>query len=264
MSGPPCSVCMCAGCRFFAGASHRLFRYVDDISRLVGGQGAISQASRRCSATATPGRAVASRGCQSLRPALRPLRLRRPRRPTGASRPTAVPWRSTPTSDWCVEEVTTDWCGEIVTVERDLGTVTLEDRRNKRRTFPLGPGFLLEGRPVVLVAPTRKGPAAPTRTASGSVAVQGVKARVARASRIFVEGPARRRARREGVGRRPPDRGRGRGVPRGRRRPRRAPARLRPGPRAPGRRTRRPPGARLEGEPDRRRRSRSPRSASTC
>jgi hypothetical protein len=87
-----------------------------------------------------------------------------------------------------VEEVTTDWCGEIVRVERDLGTVTLEDRRRKQRTFPLGPGFLLEGRPVVLVAPTRKGLAAPTRTASGSVAVQGTKARVARASRILVEG----------------------------------------------------------------------------
>src|SRR4051812_18696094 len=87
-----------------------------------------------------------------------------------------------------VEEVTTDWCGEIVKVERDLGTLTLEDRRNKRRTFPLGPGFMLEGRPVVLVAPTRQGPVAATRTASGSVAVQNVKARVARASRIFVEG----------------------------------------------------------------------------
>lgn len=87
-----------------------------------------------------------------------------------------------------VEEVTTDWCGEIVKVERDLDTVTLEDRHGKRRTFPLGPGFLLEGRPVVLVAPTRKGPAKPTRTASGSVAVEGAKARVARASRIFVEG----------------------------------------------------------------------------
>ena len=87
-----------------------------------------------------------------------------------------------------VEEVTTDWCGEIVAVERDLMTVTLEDRRGKRRTFPLGPGFLLEGVPVILRPPTRKGPAAPTRTASGSVAVPGTKARVARASRIFVEG----------------------------------------------------------------------------
>jgi hypothetical protein len=87
-----------------------------------------------------------------------------------------------------VEEVQTDFCGEIVKVERDLDTVTLEDRRNVRRTFPLGPGFLLEGKPVILVAPARKGPAAPTRTASGSVAVQGGRARVARASRIFVEG----------------------------------------------------------------------------
>jgi hypothetical protein len=88
-----------------------------------------------------------------------------------------------------VEEVTTDWCGEIVAVDRDLHTVTLEDRRGKRRTFPLGPGFLLEGKPVILTAPVRTtAPAKPTRTASGSVAVHGTKARVARASRIFVEG----------------------------------------------------------------------------
>ena len=88
-----------------------------------------------------------------------------------------------------VEEVTTDMCGEIVAVDRDIRTVTLEDRRQKRRTFPLGPGFLLEGKPVILMPPTRlKAPAKPTRTASGSVAVDGVRARVARASRIFVEG----------------------------------------------------------------------------
>jgi hypothetical protein len=88
-----------------------------------------------------------------------------------------------------VEEVTTDWVGEIVAVDRDLHTLTLEDRRSRRRTFPLGPGFLLEGRPVILTAPVRlAAPAAPTRTASGSVAVHGARARVARASRIFVEG----------------------------------------------------------------------------
>ncbi len=89
-----------------------------------------------------------------------------------------------------VEEVTTDWVGEIVAVDRDLDTLTLEDRRQRRRTFPLGPGFLLEGKPVILTRPLRAGaaPAAPTRTASGSVAVAGVRARVARASRIFVEG----------------------------------------------------------------------------
>ncbi|HEY0888556.1 MAG TPA: DUF3097 domain-containing protein [Nocardioides sp.] len=88
-----------------------------------------------------------------------------------------------------VEEVTTDWCGEIVAVDRDLGTLTLEDRRARRRTFPLGPGFLLEGRPVILVAPVRAAaPAGPKRTASGSIAVPNAPARVARASRIFVEG----------------------------------------------------------------------------
>ena len=88
-----------------------------------------------------------------------------------------------------VEEVTADWCGEVVAVDRDIDTLTLEDRRGKRRTFPLGPGFLLEGVPVILVAPmTTRPPARQTRTASGSLAVPGTKARVARASRIFVEG----------------------------------------------------------------------------
>jgi hypothetical protein len=88
-----------------------------------------------------------------------------------------------------VEEVTTDWCGEIVAIDRDLDTVTLEDRRRKRRTFPLGPGFLIDGKPVVLTRPVRAGaPPKPTRTASGSVAVHGAQARVARARRIFVEG----------------------------------------------------------------------------
>ncbi|HEY9564379.1 MAG TPA: DUF3097 domain-containing protein [Nocardioides sp.] len=88
-----------------------------------------------------------------------------------------------------LEEVSTDWCGEVVAVDRDIDTVTLEDRRNQRRTFPLGPGFLLEGKPVILTRPTRlKTPAKPTRTASGSIAVHDAKARVARASRIFVEG----------------------------------------------------------------------------
>ena len=62
-----------------------------------------------------------------------------------------------------VEEVTTDWCGEIVAVDRDLDTLTLEDRRGKRRTFPLGPGFLLEGRPVILSAPGPQGSRASRR-----------------------------------------------------------------------------------------------------
>ncbi|GGR54872.1 hypothetical protein J2S40_002601 [Nocardioides luteus] len=88
-----------------------------------------------------------------------------------------------------VEEVETDFVGEIVRIDRDLHTLTLEDRRGKRRTFPLGPGFWLEGKPVILTPPVnRAAPAKPTRTASGSVAVTDAKARVARESRIFVEG----------------------------------------------------------------------------
>jgi hypothetical protein len=88
-----------------------------------------------------------------------------------------------------VEEVMTDFCGEVVAVDRDLGTLTLEDRRGRRRAFPLGPGFLLEGRPVVLGAPATRTARPPSRrTPSGSVAVPGAPARVARDSRIFVEG----------------------------------------------------------------------------
>lgn len=87
-----------------------------------------------------------------------------------------------------VEEVTTGFCGEIMRIDRNLHTVDLEDRHLKRRTFELGPGFLLEGKPVILVAPKKRGPQVPTRTASGSRAVAGAKARVALPSRIYVEG----------------------------------------------------------------------------
>lgn len=90
-----------------------------------------------------------------------------------------------------VEDAETGWCGAVVQVERSGGmhVVALEDRHGRRRTFPLGAGFLVEGRPVVLTPPTGPtAPAAPTRTASGSVAVHGQRARVARGSRIWVEG----------------------------------------------------------------------------
>ncbi|WP_029288966.1 DUF3097 domain-containing protein [Cellulomonas sp. HZM] len=89
-----------------------------------------------------------------------------------------------------VEEVTTGWVGAVVRVEKSGGkhVVVLEDRRGRTRTFPLGPGFWVDGEPVVLTAPVRQAPARPTRTASGSVAVGGERARVARGSRIWVEG----------------------------------------------------------------------------
>ncbi|NHN54197.1 DUF3097 domain-containing protein [Calidifontibacter sp. DB0510] len=90
-----------------------------------------------------------------------------------------------------VEDVQTGWCGAVVTVEKagGLHVVHLEDRRGKTKAFPLGPGFLLDGQPVVLVAPkAAPAPATPTRTASGSRAVAAAPARVALGSRIFVEG----------------------------------------------------------------------------
>ncbi len=88
-----------------------------------------------------------------------------------------------------VEDASTGWCGAVVRIERDLGTVLLEDRHGNSRAFPLGPGFLADGAPVVLCPPRRgSSPAGPRRTASGSVAVPGARARVARGSRIFVEG----------------------------------------------------------------------------
>jgi hypothetical protein len=87
-----------------------------------------------------------------------------------------------------LEDASSSFCGAIVRVDRDLATVVLEDRHQVRRTFPLGPGFVLEGAAVVLRAPSRPSPSRPGRTASGSVAVPDAPARIARASRIFVEG----------------------------------------------------------------------------
>jgi len=110
----------------------------------------------------------------------------------------AVPHRAAPRARPCpaepglvVEDVETGWVGAVVRVEKSGGqhVVVLEDRRGRTRTFGLGPGFWVDGEPVVLTAPVgRRAPAAPARTASGSRAVAGAPARVARASRIWVEG----------------------------------------------------------------------------
>jgi hypothetical protein len=92
--------------------------------------------------------------------------------------------------DLVVEDAETGFCGAVVRCEKTAGghTVTLEDRRGAHRVFPLGPGFLLDGEPVELVRPAVAAPVAPRRTASGSVAVTRQRARVARQSRIYVEG----------------------------------------------------------------------------
>ncbi|GAA5022174.1 DUF3097 domain-containing protein [Actinopolymorpha pittospori] len=88
--------------------------------------------------------------------------------------------------DMVLEDATTGFCGAIVAIERDL--VILEDRRGARRSYPYGPGFLLEGKPVAVRRPKVSVATGPARTASGSIAVRNSRARVARASRIYVEG----------------------------------------------------------------------------
>ena len=89
--------------------------------------------------------------------------------------------------DLVVEDADSGFCGAVVGFE--AGAVVLEDRHGRRRAFPLLPAaFLLDGEPVTLRRPTTAAPAPRRRTASGSLAVDGVRARVARASRIWVEG----------------------------------------------------------------------------
>ena len=96
-----------------------------------------------------------------------------------------------------VEDVETGWCGAVIRVEKAGGmqVVHLQDRHGRSKGFPLGPGFLLDGAPVILTQATAAARAAAqqardatSRTASGSRAVAGTRARVARGSRIFVEG----------------------------------------------------------------------------
>jgi hypothetical protein len=90
-----------------------------------------------------------------------------------------------------VEDGEGQFCGAVVCCEKDA--VTLEDRYGRHRVFPLSPGaFLLDGKRVTLVRPVREASGqaggAAARTASGSIAAPQSRARVARASRIYVEG----------------------------------------------------------------------------
>jgi Protein of unknown function (DUF3097) len=94
-----------------------------------------------------------------------------------------------------VEDAAGEFCGAVVCCEKDA--VTLEDSRGRRRVFPLRPAaFRLDGKPVMLVRPARpaapatpgRGSGAAARTRSGSIAAPPSRAKVAKASRIYVEG----------------------------------------------------------------------------
>ena len=86
-----------------------------------------------------------------------------------------------------LEDPATGFVGALVRLEN--GLLVLEDRRGKRRSFPLGPGFWLDGKPVAVTAPRRQPNGRPTHTASGSRAgSSSTPAKVALPSRIYVEG----------------------------------------------------------------------------
>jgi Protein of unknown function (DUF3097) len=123
----------------------------------------------------------------------------------GASRPRRRDVPSVPAERGLVVEEPGGFCGAVVECEKHL--VTLEDRFGRRRVFPLTRGgFLLEGKPVTLVRPvpaggrdsarngSKNGGKNAPRTASGSIAAPrpaagaAARAKVARASRIYVEG----------------------------------------------------------------------------
>ena len=85
-----------------------------------------------------------------------------------------------------VEDRSSHFTGDVVRWSAE--GVTLQDRNDYIRHFGWKPGgFLIEGRPVTLVRPKSSATATQRITASGSVAGDG-RARVARASRIWVEG----------------------------------------------------------------------------
>ena len=145
-----------------------------------------------------------------------------------------------------VEDATGSFCGAVI--RADVREVVLEDAAGRRRLFPMKPAsFLYEGRLATLTPPRPRRSPEQQRSASGSVRGDDRRAKVARAHRIWVEGVHDAALleriwgddlRVEGV------------VVEPLRRHRRlveAAREFGPGPRAPGRRARRPPGGRLQG-----------------
>ncbi|MBH0774808.1 DUF3097 domain-containing protein [Nocardia bovistercoris] len=93
--------------------------------------------------------------------------------------------------DLVVEDAASGFCGAVVGFDRgyDGEFVKLEDARGAVRLFAMREAaFLIDGAPVTLVRPAAAAPERSTRSASGSTRVHGLRARVARSSRIWVEG----------------------------------------------------------------------------
>ncbi|MEV2220997.1 DUF3097 domain-containing protein [Nocardia vinacea] len=93
--------------------------------------------------------------------------------------------------DLVVEDAASGFCGAVVGFDRsyDGEFVKLEDARGAVRLFALREAaFLIDGAPVTLVRPKAAAPKQQTRSASGSTRVEGLRAQVAKTSRIWVEG----------------------------------------------------------------------------
>ena len=105
----------------------------------------------------------------------------------GAPRRRTVP-EVTAARGLVVEDPATGFCGAVIATAKE--GVTVEDGRGRTRVLPWhAAGFLVDGIPTTLVRPVAAAVApARRRTASGSFAVPTAAARVARASRIWVEG----------------------------------------------------------------------------
>lgn len=100
-----------------------------------------------------------------------------------------------------LEDVSSGWVGAVTRVEKSGGIhlLELEDRRGVCRSFPLGPGFWLDGRPIEALPPRAAAstsvfnPAQVSAsgrriTNSGSFAPASNAPKVAKRSRIWVEG----------------------------------------------------------------------------
>jgi hypothetical protein len=89
-----------------------------------------------------------------------------------------------------VECAASGWCGSIVGWHKgaDGWAVVLEDRHGRSRPFAATGSFLIDGDLVSLSRPMNPVAASSAVTASGSVAAPSSRARIAVASRIWVEG----------------------------------------------------------------------------
>ncbi len=93
--------------------------------------------------------------------------------------------------DLVVEDAASGFCGAVVGFDRsyDGDFVKLADARGTVRLFALREAaFLIDGEPVTLVRPLPSAQVTPARSASGSTRVEGLRAKVAAPSRIWVEG----------------------------------------------------------------------------